>query len=173
MPRRGAVQIEMVPNATIIGSQFRDWGGQIGRFQEPLQVAIDNVVAPSIATNFSVGGRPAWAPLLPQTLERRLHSAPPLTDTGLLRDVGSSPSIWTVRNDRAFIPSAALGGAVYGAIHQSGSSRMAARPWAVLQPQDVAQIQEIMGDWAGVTASRAGVIAGVRAVFGRAFGRRR
>lgn len=171
MPR-GAFSLEMVPGTALLASQFASWGGSIGEFQEPLRAAIDNVAAPAIATNFDVGGRPPWAPLQPQTIERRMSSGPVLIDTGLLRSIATSPSIWTVQGDRAFIPAGALGGAIYGVFHQTGTSRMVQRPWALLTATETAQIEEMFGGWTAVTAVRAGVVARAAGAFTRVFGSR-
>lgn len=173
MPPRPAVSMTMVPGAAVLASEFRSWGGQIGELNEPLQTAIDNIVAPSIATNFEQGGRPPWASLSPQTIQRRSGGGPVLTDTGSLRAIASSPSIWEVRGDTASIPVTALGAAAYGAFHQSGTRNMPQREWAVVQAQDIDQIEEMFGDWVGVTAARAGVVGKFLGTFGRLFGRGR
>lgn len=167
------MSMSMVPSAAILASQFNAWGSAIGDLNEPLKVAVNDIAAPSIANNFEVGGRPPWVPLQPQTVARRSGSGPVLTDSGELRSVASSPSVWEVRGDSAFIPVTALGVAAYGAFHQSGTRHMPERVWATLQPEDVDRIEELFGDWAGVTAVRTGLITSFLGVFGRLFGRGR
>lgn len=170
---RPVLSLNITPGTALLASQFAAWGSSIGDFKEPLQAAVENVAAPAIATNFDVGGRPAWAPLQPQTIQRRLSSGPVLIDTGLLRSIAISPSIWTVTDDRAFIPAGALGDAIYGVFHQTGTSRMPQRQWALLTASESAQIEELFGGWTAITAVRAGVVGRAVGALGRVFGRRR
>lgn len=56
-----SVQMFFTPSMGIMARRVDKLGLDIRSFREPLKRAIRNVVIPSIAENFAVGGRPSWS----------------------------------------------------------------------------------------------------------------
>src|SRR5690606_29929622 len=77
------------PTIGIVAKNVDKLGLDIRSFREPLKRAIQQVVIPSIRTNFDSGGRPAWEPLSEATLRwrqaRGIGGTAPLIATGALR----------------------------------------------------------------------------------------
>jgi len=92
----------------------------------------------SIDKNFKAGGQPTrWAPLKASTIARRRGgSSRPLMDTGTLKNsIG-----WRVTGNAVSIaPSVA-----YGKYHQTGTRNMVARPFIMIQDEDVPRIVKIL-----------------------------
>lgn len=142
------------PTITFDPKFFRDIGAlqaavellqqNIDDFREPLRVALDVVIIPSIRKNFESGGRPKWAKLSEPYASYRLPG-PILVQTGALREAATSFGNWTVTNDSAIMTG--VDNATYAGYHQTGTRRMPARPFAVYQPEDVEQIVQIFEIW--------------------------
>lgn len=162
------IEVTFEPNPTIIASKFYELDAQIRSFKVPLQRSIQEVVAPSFDRNFQVGGRPPWIPLSDITINRKAREgsryvSEPLKRTGLLNRVAKQLNIWKIDGPRGLAYIDSLGRASYGVYHQSGeddafSTRAPARPWAVLQRQDVAQIEEVFGFWLDERIAASGVV---------------
>lgn len=111
-----------------------------------LERIVRDVAIPAFATNFEVGGRPAWQPLSDVTIEIR-GSSEPLVRTGRLYSGSQAFSSWNISDEEAAFMGAA--GAEYGGYHQEGTKRMVARPWAALAPEDEDKAEEAMVEWIG------------------------
>jgi len=89
-------------------------------FRVPLEIAIREVMMPSIRENFRRGGRPeTWDPLAEYTVQVRGTTGPILVRSGNLMDVASSFGVWSISNGTAAIktlPSIVW----YGNLHQGG-----------------------------------------------------
>ena len=163
------------PTVGIIAGRIDKLGLDIRSFREPLKRAIQQVVIPSIRTNFDVGGRPTWTPLSDVTIrwrrEKGISGSEPLVATGALRRNMGFFSLWDVNAERAVLKE--LPERIwYGAIHQSGIGIAAkgrtlanivddarsgkttgrkvgipARPFVVLQEEDGDAIQQVFADW--------------------------
>jgi phage gpG-like protein len=147
MPVR--LEITMTPSAALLSGAFDALGLAFTKFDDPLRECVEKVMAPSIRQNFDSGGRPPWDADEPQTLERKAKYggsgvSGPLVRTGALRDAASSVEAWDFSSDRAELSNV---GVDYGIYHQEGTSRMPARPWAVIQLQDEEAMAEVFGDW--------------------------
>lgn len=118
--------------------------------KEPLTQSVEEVLAPSIRTNFEVGGRPAWAALADTTIYNRGGSDTPLIYTGALEERVSAPEAWTVTRDTASFNSMP-DDVWYGVIHQEGTSddreTIPARPFLMFQPEDEDRVEGIFGKW--------------------------
>jgi phage gpG-like protein len=122
---------------------------KLSDFKEPLEVALHDVVIPSVAANFEHGGRPKWAPLAPGTVRNRNnHTGPILYRSGKLYDAATDPSSWTVTKDMLALTSIS-GRVKYAGFHQMGAPRanIPARPYVEYQPQDIDAIMELFGLW--------------------------
>ncbi len=135
----------------------------IGR---PLWDAINDVMIPSLAKNFDQGGRPTpWKPLRVRTMIMRAkqgwpQEAPILMRTRKLRNAALAKARWSVDPVK--------GEAVYGKfpqkawyarIHQggfvgfmgggefAGTQPIPPRPFAVVQEQDMTDIEEVFRRW--------------------------
>lgn len=119
----------------------------------PLQRSIQEVLAPSIRTNFDVGGRPPWKPLVAETIAQKGGDTDPLVRSGTLKSVASTLSIWHIGGGylgdegQAFVSD--LGRAFYGEYHQRGTpdNMPPKREFLAIQAQDMDQIEEIFADW--------------------------
>jgi len=124
-PSKGSVpQLQFEPSIGIIARDIDKMGMDIRSFREPLTRAIKKVIIPSIQKNFEVGGRPAWEPYSPATLEirERMGGDTPnklLNKTGALQKAMKQFNIWTV-NDTAAILLDLPANVSYGKIHQGG-----------------------------------------------------
>lgn len=119
-------------------------GENLDDFQEPLQASLELVILPSIAKNFEVGGRPKWAPLsYPYVVNRR--PAPILVQTGALFQATQSMQNWDVGPNS--ITMNGIASVKYAAYHQTGTRKMPARPYVMIQPEDVSAIVQIFEIW--------------------------
>lgn len=163
--------ITFEPSIGIAAGRIDKLGLDIRSFHEPLKRAVKEVMIPSIATNFALGGRPAWEPLSAGTLEVRrnwgLTHTEPLLWTQKLYRTAQQQNIWSISRDSAIIndlPSRAW----YGKIHQAGYSgsggmgmnkqgeitghgrpvaAIPARPFLVIQPEDRTAITVVFAKW--------------------------
>ena len=141
-----AFTVDVDPGLAGLASWFESAGSAMDSFEEPLTRAVERVVAPSIAQNFEVGGRPAWAPLEAGTLDQTTGGSV-LIRTGLLRDTASDPQTFTIDGESARIED--LGAAWYGEIHDNGDGFgvIPARPFLLFQEEDIDAIAEIFEEW--------------------------
>jgi phage gpG-like protein len=114
-------QLQFSPSIGIIARDIDRLGMDIRSFREPLTRAIKQVVIPSIQRNFTVGGRPAWEPYSPGTIEIRDRMGSPvgslLNKTGALQRVMGQVNLWTINNNAAILLDIPLW---YGKLHQQG-----------------------------------------------------
>lgn len=111
----------------------------------------DQIMARSTQLTFRARGRPAWLPLSPFTLRqtrgRRVAGDAPLRLTDTLRRAVVSPagagSVGQVSRVSAF---EAIRGTdlVYASTQQFGRKRIPARPFLMLQNQDVTEISDAL-----------------------------
>lgn len=161
--------VSMDPPATLLVEQFNSGAEQIRSFREPIQLAIQGVVAPSLRENFAVGGRPPWQPLADSTVAKKGHSRI-LIETGSLEQVAGQLNIWHIdggyltEEARAIAYIDDLHGADYGVYHQEGTpqapNNMPARPWALFQPQDEEEIEAVFVSYINQRIGRT-LLAGV------------
>lgn len=115
--------ITFEPTIGIAAARIAKLGVDIRSFRVPLKRAIQQVVIPSIQTNFQVGGRPAWEPLSDYTLKRRAADGvggdAPLVRSGKLKRTLSYYNIWTVTSTMAILADLPEQVA-YGGIQQAG-----------------------------------------------------
>ncbi len=132
------------PDLFIFGGEFIAFSKQIGQddYKEPLEESVDQVLAPSISLNFDVEGRPSWEPLAPSTVAAKGSNAI-LIASGEMATWAEDPGSWDISSTEA----ALVGGPDYAVYHQEGTSKMPARPFAVVQPDDMDDIENIFWDW--------------------------
>jgi len=80
--------------ALILASDIDRLGVDIRSFKTPLRRAVEQVMIPSIAKNFDVGGRPRWEPLAQGTIDNRGSAEPVLVQTGRLRRTAKQKNMW-------------------------------------------------------------------------------
>jgi phage gpG-like protein len=149
IPGGVAISVEIIPHPFILAAQVMAFGVGFQDFTEPLKKAADDVMGPSFEKNFAVGGRPRWPALSALTILNRTESGfgagPILVRTGALRGVAGDIGIWTIGRESAAVTN--TGDVEYGVMHQTGTGSMPARPWAVLQDEDVNEIQDVFINW--------------------------
>lgn len=138
------IDVSFQPPLELVLGDLQAISGRLRSFREPLQRAVREVLSPSFQTNFSVGGRPSWEPLDQDTMVRNRRSGQPLVKTGRLQRVAGQMNIWSFSTEEAWISD--LPGAEYGVFHQLGAG-VPERPWAVMQPEDEAAIEEVFAQW--------------------------
>lgn len=133
-------QVEIIQNdMNRLGNVFKD-------FRVPLNKSLREVIIPSIQQNFLAEGRPPWEPLTAGTIENRGSSHPILRVTGLLRRRATQLNMWVI--DKTELRPLAIGPLVsYGMFIQGGTRFMPARPYVLLQDEDVSKIEQIFDDW--------------------------
>lgn len=152
----------MLPSITLKAFGFEQLADDLGRiggnfrsFHEPLQESVRKVVIPSLAENFASEGRPSWKPLSDSTVKKRGTAHPILDETGKLRRVATSESIWRITRDEASIARSSVDGRVsYAVYHQDGTKNMPARPIFGFQSEDVAGIEQVFSNWLDRTVDR-------------------
>jgi phage gpG-like protein len=176
--RNVSIDLKFEPSVGILARKVDKLGMDIRSFREPLTRSVREVMVPSIRMNFDVGGRPAWEPLHEFTVKKKKGNAAPLIRTGALRRVASQINIWTISSESAMItdlPQSVWYGKVHQAGHgatgmvtkrifnpmtkrytefeeegtEAGSGAIPARPFVVLQEQDVIAIERVFADWLG------------------------
>ena len=138
----------------VLAARFLAVERSLGDKRTPLRRCVTEVMIPSIALNFAVGGRPGWEPLAAGTVERRRSAGldgPILHRTGALEAAMARTDTWTITRNEARIDSLP-DSVAYGIAHQTGASKgnwfMPARPFAVVQPEDEDRMADIFADWA-------------------------
>lgn len=122
---------------------------KLSDFHEPLEVALRDIIIPSVQENFAQGGRPAWPPLKPGTVKNRGgQTGPILYRSGKLYDAATNPDNWTVTKDMLALTNIS-GKVKYAGYHQMGAPRahIPARPYVEYQPEDIDAIMELFGLW--------------------------
>jgi phage gpG-like protein len=182
--RNVKVDMHFEPSLGILARRFDTLGRNIRSFREPLRRSVLKVVIPSIRTNFEVGGRPKWRDLTANTLAARKYEGygptPILVRSGMLRRVATQLNIWTIDAEKAMITDLPQK-AWYGKVHQAGAGAtttftvtntstgieetfeeegeggIPARPFVVLQPDDIDDIEEVFMDWLEEKIAMAGL----------------
>lgn len=149
----------VVPPLAILQANFKQLAIDIRSFREPLKRSIQGVIAPSIGVNFAVGGRPAWADLEEDTVRAKAsegiaNPSLPLTRKGKLKKVAQQLNAWTITKDNAFMNR--LPGADYGWYHVTGTRFMPERDFAIIQPEDIDEIEEVFRIWLYQRMARSG-----------------
>jgi phage gpG-like protein len=123
-------------------------------FRPALTAAVDQVMRPSIATNFEVGGRPPWEPLADATIERKGDDTP-LIDSGQGAASAGARARWKIDRDQAAYQGDSFPERTwYMRLQQGGDAdwdvTFPGRPWAVIQPEDVDRMRAVFGRWLDV-----------------------
>lgn len=150
------VSLLSMPTMVVTGDFYRDtqilaadldrFVLHIKSFREPLNRAIREVMIPSIKKNFDSEGRPAWRQLSYTTVSARRSAHPILQVTRTLRRRATQVNIWRVDTNSAGIEK--LDSMVkYAKYHQAGTSRMVARPFAMIQQEDEEAIEQVFYQW--------------------------
>lgn len=121
--------------AMVLADQVDKLAVDIRSFRTPLRRIVEQVIIPSIKTNFAEGGRPRWQPLSEGTIDNRKGSAQPvLVRTGRLRRVATQRNMWNYFsvtdgeiNAVSFNQEQLEKRAKYGTFHQYGAMRFNAR----------------------------------------------
>lgn len=164
--RRGPISvntnIEVLPAKAILVGQFAYLSLSFTNFKEPLTDSIKLVVIPSINQNFADEGRPEpWAELADYTLSRRedegFGAGPILERTGKLHRAATAFARWKITTTEAAFDSF-TSTQFYGYIMQEGSAgfwhpggkvsgEIPARPFILVQDDDVDKIEAIFTAW--------------------------
>jgi len=148
MPDPIGLDYSFSPSPHLLINEMDAFGIDIKSYREPLKRAVQQVMGPSFKKNFDVGGRPPWAELKDNTIEQRSlygTGSDTLVRSGLLRKVAQQLNLWKIGTDEAVIKE--MPRAEYGAVHQEGSATVPQREWAVVQPEDMDDIEEIFVAW--------------------------
>lgn len=145
-------------DALILAGDLQDFAQYgIRSFREPLTRSVRTVIIPSIRSNFAAEGRPPWEPLALATVEDRAKlqslgkiktgaSGPILNRTGRLLKVATQFNIWSYTRESATITG--LDSRVkYATYHQTGTRKMPARPFVIIQDEDEEAIEQIFYHW--------------------------
>ena len=150
-----SVDIDM-PNMRIEAEKIDELGFQLKSFKEPLNRAIRTVLIPSIKKNFASNGRPRWASLSDKTVQRKGSATPILNETGKLKTAAQQINNWSIDKEEAKFTG--LPGKVeYGEFHLSGTRKMPARPFIMMQSEDVEAIEDIFVSWYNERMERVGL----------------
>lgn len=162
------VEVTFIPTPAVIAAKFDLLGLDIRSMREPLKRSIQQVIAPSIGKNFRSGGRPEkWKPLAQDTELTRKREArpegPPLIKSGALMRIAQQLNIWTITPDSAYVDNLTPAG-WYGALQQRGFTggygiKTPARPFLLIQPEDVDEIDIVFDLWLHERALAAGFSA--------------
>lgn len=121
---------------------------ELGSMKEPLTKSVHDVVIKSISQNFLFGGRPKWAKLSESRVAARRSATPILMDKQALYRAAVSKTTWRITDTEANMER--LDKKVkYAKFHQTGTSKMPMREFAVLQAKDIDDITEIFHEWLG------------------------
>ncbi len=181
-----SIEMHFEPSMGIMARKVDKLGLDIRSFKEPLKRSIRQVMIPSIAQNFTVGGRPPWYPLEDSTVNKK-GSEKPLVTTGKLARNMTYMSIWHIDREKAFI--ADLPQRIwYGKVHQAGArfnipatgfkivhvsylgttlgrpdkgggnvGEIPARPFVTVQQQDIEEIERVFELWLNERIVKAGL----------------
>lgn len=155
------VDVDITPNPMRMAVMFYDAARDMRKVRTPLEESIRKVLAPSFGRNFDTAGRGQWAPLADSTVQiKQRYGLPldPLIQLGELAAAAEDPGNWDIGNEIAEFRLPA--DVYYGGVHQFGSRKIPQRAWAVVQEEDLDEIEEIFAEWVGdifeghVTAGR-------------------
>ena len=167
----GGVNI-VVLNPHVIGVLKRDMqglahdlAGQRG-LRKPFERIRDEVMIPSIRTNFDVGGRPRWEPLSLATFQSGgfggreafiqsgasgiIGGRVPLTKSGQLKRAATAKARFKIRNNEMTYgdwPEKRWFGPVHNLPDLSRKAKIPNRPFTLIQEEDKVAITEIMMEW--------------------------
>lgn len=153
------IEVDWAPLPSIVASSFNTLGANVKSMREPLHRAVKQVMTTSIRTNFEQGGRPQWEPLSSFTMNRKKRGGSlPLTRSGQLKRKASQINAWKITREDATMQDTTG----YGLYHQEGWTTpdgvgAPARPWAMIQPEDANDIEEIFFDWIEERMAQAGL----------------
>lgn len=181
--RNVKVDLHFQPSVGILARKVEKFGLDIRSFREPLRRAVQRVIIPSIRTNFDSGGRPAWPELAAGTISQKNGNSSPLIRTGALRRTMGYLNIWNIDSEKAMITD--LPQSVwYGKVHQAGHGGVTttfvrnvssgamtaitegaeggipARPFVMVQPEDIDNIERVFDEWLAEKMLRAGLGTG-------------
>lgn len=164
------LEIDFDPEPVILAAAFNTFALNIRSFRVPLERSVRQVLAPSLAQNFEEGGRPAWIPLSDITIAEKTRKGAKdpskiLVRSGQLMKKAGQINMWTIKgpSGEAFINAGTLGKVFYGVYHNFGMAGGADEPgypqreWAMIQPEDANEIEEIFFVWIEERALAAGV----------------
>jgi phage gpG-like protein len=149
------LMFDWTPGLSVVSAAMFDLAVDIRSVREPLERSVRQVAAPSIGTNFDVGGRPAWEPDLPQTVDRKTGESI-LVETGALQGRASQVGVWNIDGQSGEANLSAGAFPNYGIINQNGWRSGPARPWAVLQDEDQDAIADVFDRWVAERVAKAG-----------------
>ncbi len=122
----------------------------------------DEVIIPSIETNFKVGGRPRWEPLaaittglgkaafIESAASDTIGGRKPLTRTGQMRRAATAKARFTIRKNEMTYgkwPEKRWFGPVHNLPDLSERAEIPNRPFTLIYPEDKVAAGEIMLDW--------------------------
>jgi phage gpG-like protein len=138
------LEVVVAPN---LGPRFGKLATRIGAFRLPLQGSVRSVAVPSITENFEAGGNPPWARLAASTIAQKGHDRP-LFERGAGMASATALARWHVAHDEAEYRGDSFPRSTeYMKFHQSGTERMPARPFAVLQDDDEREVNSVFHAW--------------------------
>lgn len=171
-----SVEMAFEPSIGIMARRVNKLGGSFRSFREPLKQAVQQVVIPSIRTNFAKSGRPRWINDTEATWSQKHTGEKILIRSGALMKTMGYLNIWHIDSEKAMITD--LPQAVwYGKLHQAGhgghlafhdpikgatvnigeDGAIPARPFVMLQEEDLPKIDEVFNRWVGRKVSQAGL----------------
>lgn len=138
------LDVIITPPPGVLETNYREFGLDVRSFREPLKRSVQQVMAPSFAKNFDLGGRPSWEPLSPETVKKK-GNATILVDTGKLKSKVGQLNNWQITQEEAQMMQ--VTGVPYDRVHQFGGGIVPARPFALVQEEDVDAIEEVFAEW--------------------------
>ena len=122
------------------------------RFRQPLLDSAVEILSPSIAQNFEVGGRPqSWESAESGTPYRKSHGGGgPLNVTGKLKRSATAAARFKVRNNQLTygdFPQSTWYAVVHDNADISEKAHIPNRPFALIQKEDESEIAKIFMDW--------------------------
>ena len=143
--------------------------------RQPLRASVREVVIPSIQMNFRKGGRPRWTNLTEETWAQKGAGEKILIGSGALMKTMGYMNIWHIDSKMAILnqlPEKVW----YGALHQAGhggyvgfqdpvknsmvnigTPGLPARPFVMLQEEDIVGIEAVFSRWMGREILQAGL----------------
>lgn len=148
------IEIDIRPfriNADLLKISTFRLARQLGNTTNPMVRSIKKVVIPSMIRNYMLQGRPRWQPLAEATLDRRANEPGYpriLLRTETMARISTSWPIWRITPGGSRADMELLDNVVpYAKYHQGGTKTVPARPFALLQLQDIEAIVVIYDDW--------------------------
>lgn len=140
------------PSSSFTANGIKTISNKLSSFRVPLDLAVRQVLVPSIRENFNAGGRPVkWGARSPNTRNK----GPLLVETGKLKRVATQINMWAVTSETAALRPLPEN-VFYGAILQSGwqpysltksAPFVDGRPFMMMQQSDEVAIREIFDNW--------------------------